>query len=207
MLAFFALFFPFYWEGQFGEDHKLIRTYLKWGFDPDLRTGSQSPGEMVLDKSGNVIGYMFGILEMDGHTKRHDIMLLEIVIILALAAAGFIITRRKGNTEAKRGRIMAQEAIILAAALMIVLAILFPPCNKFALSSKTLKIDKTGTGWAWILNTKEHGDFAWGAYKLSKLDAAFPEIRYDILGSEIFGILVLAGAALLITKKRRDPRE
>ena len=157
-----------------------------------------------MDKSGNVIGFIFGILEMDGHTKRHDIMLLETVIILALAAAGFIIARRKGNAQAKRGRIRAQQVIILAAALMIVLAILFPPCNRFKLSSKTLKIDKTGTGWAWILNTKEHGDFVWGAYKLSRLDAKYPEIRYDVLGLEIFGIFVLAGAGLLIAKKSRS---
>jgi hypothetical protein len=184
ILVFLSIFFPFYWEGQFGEDQKLIRAYLKWGLDPNIRD--------ILHNSS----------EINEYERRRDLFLLQIAIILVLAAAGFLIARQKRNIEAKRGRIMAQEAIILAAALMIVMAILFPPCNKFTLSSKTLIIDKSGTGWAWILDTKEHGDFIWGAYKLSRLDAKYPEIRYDLLGFEIFGILVLAGAASLITKKR-----
>jgi hypothetical protein len=184
VLVFLSIFFPFYWEGQFGEDRKLIRAYLKWGLDPNLRDW--------LDNSS----------EMNGYTRRPDLFLLQVAIILVLAAAGFIIARQKRKIEAKRGPIMAQEGIILATALLIVMAILFPPCNKFTLSSKTLKIDKAGTGWAWILDTKEHGDFIWGAYKLGRLDAKYPEIRYDVLGLEIFGILVLAGTGLLITKKQ-----
>ena len=89
---------------------------------------------------------------------------------------------------------------------MIVLAILFPPCNKLALSSKTQKIERIGSGWTWILDTKEHGRYVWGGYMLSKLDAKYPEIRYDVLGLEIFGIFVLAGAALLITAKKDNKR-
>jgi cytochrome c oxidase subunit IV len=194
-----TFFIPFYWEGQFGNDHKLIRTYLKWGLDPLLREYFRS-SEGVTVKSGNVGIVKFGTVEMDGYTRRKDIQLLEIAIIFIIAAAGLILAKR--NIEAKRRRIMAKEAIILANALLIVMAILFPPCNKYTLSSKTLKVDKSGTGWAWILDTKEHGDFIWGAYKLSRQDAKYPEIRYDVLGLEIFGILVLAGTGLLITKKQ-----
>ena len=38
---------------------------------------------------------------------------------------------------------------------------------------------------------------------LTKVEAPgyFMKLRFDLLGVEIFGILVLAGAALLITKK------
>jgi len=179
-----TLFFPFYWEGQFGDNDKLFRAYLKWGFDPSLRD--------AFDDS------VVGIWEYE---KRQDIMLLEIVIILVVAAAGFQIARKKATDRVNRGRIKAQELIILTAAIIIVLAILFPPCNNFALSSKTRKVDKTGTGWAWILNTKERGDFVWRTYMLGDLDAEYPEIRYGPLGLEIFGILIMAGASLLITKK------
>ena len=183
ILIFFILWFPFYWEGQFTDDHKLIREYLKWGIDPSVRDS--------FDKS---------VKEIWEYEKRRDIQLLGTVIILVLAAAAFRIAGRKTTDGPKRGRIKTQEAIILIATLITVLAILFPPCDRFTLSSKTLKIDKTGTGWSWILNTKEHGEFIWWAYKLSRLDATYPEIRYDVLFLEIFGILVLAGAGFLITK-------
>lgn len=57
-----------------------------------------------------------------------------------------------------------------------------------------------GGGWTWIFEVS----------KIEKVDTAGVAgmasmryyVRFDILGLEVLGILVLAGAALLITKKQ-----
>jgi len=80
-----------------------------------------------------------------------------------------------------------QKTIVLVAAILIVAAILYPPFY-----SNYSKGEWTYAGSGWMFIGKLVKDYP----------RYFPKVRFDILGLEILGILVLAGAALLISKKR-----
>jgi|APFre7841882630_1041343.scaffolds.fasta_scaffold272647_1 hypothetical protein len=82
----------------------------------------------------------------------------------------------------------AQKIVILAAAVLILCAILFPPYYTYW---EDRNWEYSFSGWVFI-------------FKLVKTSPFFhPKIQYDIFALEIFGILVLTGAALSIAKKRK----
>jgi hypothetical protein len=75
----------------------------------------------------------------------------------------------------------------MAAAILILCAILYPPYySKYKEGEWTY----SNSGWIFIY------DFVKNYRKF------FPKIRFDILSLEIFGILVMAGAGFLISKKK-----
>lgn len=79
-----------------------------------------------------------------------------------------------------------QKVIVLAAAIIILFAILFPPYYISILNFNQFVNGQRLSGWKWI-----------GMIRGSE------KIRFDMLRLEIFGVVVLAGAALLITKKAK----
>jgi hypothetical protein len=86
-----------------------------------------------------------------------------------------------------------QKIIVLAAAVMIIAAVLYPPCNLITMfpADDGPKLILSYSGWNWITRLLDNNEHQVTAY-----------VRFDILSLEIFGILVLAGAGLLITKKK-----
>ena len=92
-----------------------------------------------------------------------------------------------------------QKIIVLAAAVLIIAAILYPPYNFFTLSPDTERHQwrLTHSGWTWITAMGPSNESFNGRYSF-----VYRKIGYDRLSMEIFGIFVLAGAGLLITKKR-----
>jgi hypothetical protein len=93
-----------------------------------------------------------------------------------------------------------QKIIILAAAVLIILSLLYPPYYAINRLSDDLKglIVKSGWGWISMINRIDKYPFeATGNMVITNY-----KIRFDVLSLEIFGILVLAGAAHLTTKKR-----
>lgn len=101
----------------------------------------------------------------------------------------------------------AQKIIVLAAAVLILIAFLFPPYKECPFNEKGEWIGKCYIKWAfnkslqdWIRSIK---DISW---KSSRMEFGMMEINYPLMRRllfvEIFGILVLAGAGLLISKKR-----
>lgn len=79
-----------------------------------------------------------------------------------------------------------QKIIILAAAVLIIVAILFPPYYSYW----------EDRGW----QSLSSGYIS--IFKLVKGSPGFyPIIQLDIYASEIFGTLILAGVAFLVTKK------
>jgi hypothetical protein len=91
-----------------------------------------------------------------------------------------------------------QKIIVLAAAVLIIVAILFPPYWDYIIDRQG-HIMGARTKWefnrqlASIINDISSGNwmFAWYEYR----------VRRGLFTIEILGILVLAGAALLITKR------
>ena len=92
-----------------------------------------------------------------------------------------------------------QKTIALAAAVLIIAAIFYPPYNLFtiAVGTEPPHWQVAHSGWTWITNMGASQEMFNG-----NLSFVYRKIGYDRLGIEIFGILVFAGAALLIAKKR-----
>jgi hypothetical protein len=90
-----------------------------------------------------------------------------------------------------------QKIIVLSAVVLIIAAVLYPPYYRVR-HAVTRNYDTTiesGGGWEWIFEVN----------KISQnyaTESSRDYVRFDILGLEIFGILVLAGAALLIAKHK-----
>jgi hypothetical protein len=96
----------------------------------------------------------------------------------------------------------AQKIIVLAAASLIIISILYPPYLRIATlvhpSSGQETSSASERGWTWIFKT---GGIEREPVTVDDVLVTRNELRFDILSLEIFGILVLAGAALLVTKK------
>jgi hypothetical protein len=96
----------------------------------------------------------------------------------------------------------AQKIIVLVAAVLMIVAVLYPPYYLFIHSTDDNITRIVDTGWEWIIDVSkiDSKSYAKPYYTVS----FYSKIRFDILGLEIFGILVLAGAALLITNKAKQ---
>jgi len=114
-------------------------------------------------------------LEIWEYTEAEDIQFIECLIVLIIAGTAGFVVKAKSKTH---------RIIINAAAFLIVFAIIYPPY--YSTMTDGIWINP---GWKIIVS-------------LMDCPTRVPKIRFDILAIEIFGILVLAGAALLITKKR-----
>ena len=109
------------------------------------------------------------------YTTAEDVQGIEFLFVLVIAGAAGSIGKAKTKTP---------KAIIIASASLIVFTLTFPPFY--------LKLTNgiwINAGWKFIVNLVGH-------------PTSVPKIRFDVLGLEILGFLALAGAALLITKKR-----
>ena len=94
----------------------------------------------------------------------------------------------------------ARKIIVLAAAVLMIVAVLYPPYYQFIHSTDDNITRIVDTGWESIIDVSKNDSksYANPYYTVS----FYSKIRFDILGLEIFGILVLTGAGVLITKKR-----
>jgi hypothetical protein len=114
-------------------------------------------------------------LEIMEYTTAEDLLVIEYLIVLIIAGtAGYIV----------KAKIKTHKVIIIAAAFLTVFALIYPPSY-----SKLTDGNWINPGWKFIVNLVDH-------------PANAPKIRFGILTLEIFGILVLAGATLLIAGKR-----
>jgi hypothetical protein len=123
------------------------------------------------------------------------LLTLGIIMTFVLAGAVMRLTMKKGGGRV--GVTKAQMVIIMTAVLLILMAGLFPPYWE-------AKIDEEGrlygkyTKWEFNQNLRDLIE--------SVIENRSPEMisymrRDSLLVIEIFGILALAGGALLITKK------
>jgi hypothetical protein len=99
-----------------------------------------------------------------------------------------------------------QKIIVMVAAVLIFLAVVYPPYNRIR---KTTRGDTVNTqiiylAWGFAFSKTFQPKSGLSEYSDGSLGNRndYSKIRFDILSLEIFGILVLAGAAYLITKKR-----
>ena len=92
-----------------------------------------------------------------------------------------------------------QKVIVLTAAVLIIAAIIYSPYNLFTISPDTEPPQwrLTYSGWTWITAMGPANEIFNGRNLF-----VYRKMGYDRLSMEIFGILVLAGMAFLITKKR-----
>lgn len=94
----------------------------------------------------------------------------------------------------------AQKIIVLAAAVLIIAAVLFPPYWDYIID-KQGHITGARTKWAFsrqltgIMDDISSGNWMFTWYEIP--------VRREVFTIEISGILVLAGAACLVTKRRR----
>jgi ABC-type phosphate transport system permease subunit len=93
----------------------------------------------------------------------------------------------------------AQKVIIAAAAALSIAAILYPPYIFFTISPDTEPPQwrLTHSGWTWITAMGPSNEIFNGRYSF-----VYRKIGYGMLSMEIFGTLVLAGAALVIARKK-----
>ena len=101
-----------------------------------------------------------------------------------------------------------QKIIVLAAAVLIIIAFLFPPYRECPFNEKGEWIGKCYIKWAFNKNIQdiirsETSLTSSGGIRFSIMEVEYP-LMQRLLYLEIFGILVLAGGALLITKNRRN---
>src|SRR4030042_1569195 len=114
MVVLFALagFFPPQYSGVFDSDGKVVKAVLKWGLN-------------------NKIFELFkGRLSVTPqHNNFADIFILEILGILVISTAAFLIAKKdvSGEVTKGKGKLICKKVIILTAALLIILSILFPP--------------------------------------------------------------------------------
>jgi len=90
--------------------------------------------------------------------------------------------------------------IVLAAVVLLAAAILYPPYNLFtiAVGTEPPHWQVAHSGWTWITNMGASQEMFNG-----NLSFVYRKVQFFTLIVEIFGILVLAGAALLITSKAK----
>lgn len=74
--------FPPYWEGKLDAEGNLIGTFTKWDFNRHLKDLIESVTE------GDPV-------EMIEYMPRRDILRIGILVILALAGAAYLITKRR----------------------------------------------------------------------------------------------------------------
>lgn len=74
--------FPPYWEGKLDAEGNLIGTFTKWDFNRHLKDLIESVTE------GDPV-------EMIEYMPRHDILRIEILVILALAGTAYLVTRKR----------------------------------------------------------------------------------------------------------------
>ena len=103
----------------------------------------------------------------------------------------------------------AQRKIVIAAAVLIIIAFSFPPYKDCTFNEKGEWIGKCHIEWAFNKSLRDASrDLISGIKGLFSSTMTFDSIYINyplmrrLLWAEISGILVLAGAALLITKKR-----
>ena len=100
----------------------------------------------------------------------------------------------------------AQKIIVMAAAGLIVIAFLFPPYKDCPFNEKGEWIGKCYIKWEFNRTLRDMiDDIKQTSFKSSGMTFGIMEINYPLMRRllflEIFGVVVLAGAALLITKK------
>jgi len=83
-----------------------------------------------------------------------------------------------------------QKIIVLAVAVLILIAVIYPPYIQSTWAQNGWSPQKQG--WTWI------GQLGYPQPNINV------KIRFVVFGLEIFGILVLAGAAMLVCKIKRD---
>jgi hypothetical protein len=108
-----------------------------------------------------------------------------------------------------RAMIKTQKKTVLIAAILIIFSIIYPPYYRHELSvsspiSSYIEMKIIYSGWASIFSKEFKAED--GEYEGTTTYYRFSEIRFDILGLEIFGILVLATAVFLVSKKRLPRR-
>jgi len=103
-----------------------------------------------------------------------------------------------------RSMTKTKKIIVLATAVLILCAILYPPYQKFCqcISEGKTNTDLSKTGWDWIFNVNKTS-FKSQTEPYMASWFWYSQITFNILSVEIFGILVLAGEGLLITKKAK----
>jgi len=175
-----AVLFPPYWDYVIDNQGHITNVTTKWEFSRDLE------GIIKDVSSGN---WMFAVYEFP---LRRGLWALEIFAILLLAGAALLITGKKGSEG--KGITKTKRIIILAAAILFIIILLFPPYLRVCDSSD--QNFPTASGWTFM-------------FELIKVQApgCVMKIRFDLLGIEIFGILVLASGAYLIAKKKRPGGE
>lgn len=174
ILIILAWLFPPYWEGVVDGKGKLTGVYLKWEFDKNLRDLINPP----LYVNANTGWSSIMIWE---YTAAEDVQGIEFLFVLVIAGATFLFAKKRGSVG--KGMTKTQKVIVMTAAFLIMVAVIYPPFY-----SQFDEGEWSSSGWKSIVNLVEHRENV-------------PKIRFDVLFLEIFGILVLAGAALLITKK------
>jgi len=94
----------------------------------------------------------------------------------------------------------AQKIIVLVAAVLLAAAILYPPYNLFtiAVGTEPPQWQVANSEWTWITNMGASQEMFNGNSLF-----VYRKVRFGTLIVEIFGILVLASAAFLITKRTK----
>jgi len=80
-----------------------------------------------------------------------------------------------------------RKIIVLASVVLIIIALAFPPCDRWI--EWPSRDAPEQVGWTWIGKMGVRGS------------PEYRRIRWDVLSGEVIGILVLAGAAYLVSKK------
>lgn len=206
-LVMLSVLFPPYRGHDENDEGEVTEWHIRWELIRELReelTKSQA------DDSGGE-GMFAKIIEIYPGDFEPLIWLLEIFVIAVLAGALLFAVSKKESTDGSGPRWRkAKKTVVLVTASLIIVVVLFPPCAKYshsiAIDEEKSKTEVIKTGWGWILDA-----FAFkGKIEVTKTPVktrtyTYCNPRLGILALEILGILVLAGAALLITKKtKRD---
>jgi hypothetical protein len=109
-----------------------------------------------------------------------------------------------------KGMTKAQKIIVLAAAVLIIVVVLFPPYKECGFNDKGEWTGKCYINWefnrdlrAWISDIKEIIFESSMSFRLITGPTP-PPLMGQLWLAEIIGILVLAGAGLLITNKAKQ---
>ena len=132
-----------------------------------------------------VLGFLVGLLT------------LGIVLTLSLASLVTLTIMKKGGDRRAVGR--SQKIIVIAAAFFILVAALFPPYWEANIDAGGNLIGKH-TKWEFNKNTRELIE---SVIEDRPVEMISFMRRDSLLLIEILGILALAGAALLVTKKAK----
>jgi hypothetical protein len=168
--------FPPYWEARLDSKGELAGIYIKWDFNKNLRDMIDPPYHIGPDGWKSV--------EIWEYTTADDILGIEYLLVLILAGTAFLIAKKWGSE--RKGMTMTRKVIIIASALLMIFAVMYPPSYSELTSDNWTWINP---GWRFIVNLLDHPTKA-------------PKIRFDVLTLEILGILVIAGAAFLVSKRK-----